>query len=115
MVAVIPAVDLQRTGARIDRIRRMRGLSVKQMQVYFGFENPQAIYKWLRGESLPTVENLYALAKLLQVRMEDLLVFYGSQEASSFFTLFQSVSASSARAGAGRQRSPQRTGAGLRS
>ena len=44
------------------------------MQAYFGFEEPQAIYKWQKGKSLPTVDNLYALAALLQVTVDDILV-----------------------------------------
>ena len=39
-----------------------------------GFATPQAIYKWQRGETLPTVENLAALAHILEVDMEDILV-----------------------------------------
>ena len=37
-------------------------------------EEPQAIYKWQRGKSLPTVDNLYALGALLEVPMEEILV-----------------------------------------
>ena len=44
------------------------------MLSYFGFEEPQAIYKWQKGKSLPTVDNLYALAALLQVTVDDILV-----------------------------------------
>ena len=52
-------------------------------QAYFGFEYPQAIYKWQHGECLPTVDNLLALARLLRVPMEDLLV-YDEPEGLSF-------------------------------
>lgn len=72
---VLPVIDLAGTGRRIERQRRQAGLTVRDLQTYFGFEYPQAIYKWQRGESLPTVDNLLALAKLLQVSMEDLLVY----------------------------------------
>ena len=69
-----PVIDLVRTGRRIEELRRSRGLSVKDIQNYFGFEYPQAVYKWQHGESLPTVDNLVALARLLHVHIEDLLV-----------------------------------------
>ena len=80
---VFPVIDLARTGRSIERHRRQAGLSVRQLQEYFGFEYPQAIYKWQHGECLPTVDNLLALARLLKVSMEDLLV-YDDQEVPHF-------------------------------
>ena len=75
MTISFPVIDLAGTGRSIERHRREAGLSVKDVQTYFGFEYPQAIYKWQHGECLPTVDNLLALARLLQVTMEDLLVY----------------------------------------
>ena len=69
-----PVIDLPATGANIRRLRQTRGLSVRDLQQVFGFEEPQAIYKWQRGQSLPTVDNLYALSALLDVPMNDILV-----------------------------------------
>lgn len=56
------------------RLRLEQGLTVRDVQVFFGFEEPQAIYKWQSGKSLPTVDNLYALSALLGVRMDEILV-----------------------------------------
>ena len=69
-----PVIDLPATGANIRRLRQTKGLSVRDLQQFFGFEEPQAIYKWQRGQSLPTVDNLYALSTLLDVSMNDILV-----------------------------------------
>lgn len=69
-----PIIDLTATGNNIRRLRMERGLSVKDLQNYFGFEEPRAIYKWQRGESLPTVDNLYALGSILDVPMDQILV-----------------------------------------
>ena len=69
-----PVIDLAETGRRIERQRRRAGLTVRDLQAYFGFEYPQAIYKWQHGECLPTVDNLLALSRILHVKMEDLLV-----------------------------------------
>ena len=57
-----PVIDPVATGANICRLRKDRGLTVRDLQQYFGFEEPQAIYKWQRGQSLPSVDNLYALS-----------------------------------------------------
>ena len=74
-----PVINLKGTGSNIEKCRRDAGLSVRDLQTYFGFEYPQAIYKWQHGECLPTVDNLLALSRILEVRMEDLLV-YDDQE-----------------------------------
>lgn len=74
MTKTFPVIDMAATGENIARLRKMRGLTVRDLQDWFGFEEPQAIYKWQRGKSLPTVDNLYALGVLLDVPIEEILV-----------------------------------------
>ena len=69
-----PVIDPAATGANIKRLRLERGLSVRDLQDFFGFDEPQAIYKWQRGESLPSVDNLFALGSLLEVSINEILV-----------------------------------------
>lgn len=58
-----PVIDLEATGKNILRLRQAKGLTVRDMQGYFRFEEPRAIYKWQSGQSLPTVDNLLALSQ----------------------------------------------------
>ena len=74
MTKMFPVIDLVATGENITRLRKMRGLTVRDLQDWFGFEEPQAIYKWQKGKSLPSVDNLYALGALLDVPLEQILV-----------------------------------------
>ena len=74
MEKAFPVIDLVATGENIARLRKDRGMTVRDLQSWFGFEEPQAIYKWQKGKSLPTVDNLYALSKLLDVAMDEILV-----------------------------------------
>lgn len=69
-----PVIDPVATGANITRLRRERGFTVRDLQQFFGFEEPQAIYKWQRGQSLPSIDNLYALSALLHISMNEILV-----------------------------------------
>ena len=71
---LVPVVDLKLTGQNIAVLRKQSGISVRELQTMLGFATPQAIYKWQRGETLPTVENLAALAYILGVAVEDILV-----------------------------------------
>ena len=70
----IPTIDLAQTGANIVNLRKAAGLTVADKQMVFGFNSPQAIYKWQHGTALPTVDNLIVLAALLNVRIDDILV-----------------------------------------
>ena len=70
----IPTIDLAQTGANIVNLRKAAGLTVADIQMVFGFNSPQAIYKWQNGTALPTVDNLIVLAALLNVRIDDILV-----------------------------------------
>ena len=72
-----PVIDMIATGQNITVLRKARGLSVSDLQEYFGFEAPQAIYKWQKGQSLPSTDNLYALAFLFEVSIEDILIPVG--------------------------------------
>jgi len=69
-----PVIDMIATGKNIVHLRQAQGLSVAEVQEYFGFDAPQAIYKWQQGKSLPSTDNLVALSHLLEVSLEDLLV-----------------------------------------
>ena len=53
------------------------GYTVKDVQSAMGFENPQAIYKWISGRSLPSLDNFVILSRLLHTSIEDILVVDG--------------------------------------
>ncbi|MCD8122694.1 MAG: helix-turn-helix domain-containing protein [Clostridiales bacterium] len=69
-----PNIDLQETGRRIQSVIREAGYSVREVQDYLHLSCPQPIYRWFKGQILPSLNHVYALSKLLHVCMEDLLV-----------------------------------------
>lgn len=92
---VFPVIDLVATGNNIRRLRLERGMTVRDLQTYFGFEEPRAIYKWQKGETLPSVDNLYALGKVFDVPMDQILIpvetklhIYGEQQDKSCCSSF---------------------------
>ena len=70
----LPAIDMIETGKNITRLCAERGVSAKMLQKAFGFTTPQAVYKWQRGASLPSIDNLVALSAILGVPIESILV-----------------------------------------
>jgi transcriptional regulator with XRE-family HTH domain len=71
---MIPAINMPATGAHIRELMDQRGYSVKDIQQKFGFYTPQAVYKWVNGDTLPTLDNLVILASILEVSVDDILV-----------------------------------------
>ena len=78
----MPVINLSATGLNIVRLRVHAGLTVRDLQDVFGFGTPQAIYKWQRGDTLPTVDNLAVLAALFGVKIDDILVFQEEERAA---------------------------------
>ena len=70
----LPYIDSIETGININDLRMSAGLSVKDIQSIFGFSTPQAVYKWIRGDSIPSVDNLVVLAKVLGVTINDIII-----------------------------------------
>lgn len=69
----MPIIDVSKTGAKIDLLRKKANIPVKEIQEVFGFATPQAIYKWIHGKNLPTVDNLIILAEIFNVTVDDIL------------------------------------------
>ena len=69
-----PVIDMTATGNNILYLRQKAGISVKTIQWRMGFSTPQAIYKWQNGAAMPTIDNLVALAYILGVTVDEILV-----------------------------------------
>lgn len=70
---VFPTIDKERTGAMIRMHMDMHGLTVEDVRNALNLGSVQSIYHWLKGISLPSVDNLYALSVLLDVSIDKLL------------------------------------------
>ena len=71
------SIQQKETGNRIKRLLKQNGYTVRDIQGAMGFENPQAVYKWLSGKSLPSIDNFIILSRLLHTSIEDILVIDG--------------------------------------
>lgn len=69
----LPVINVKATGNNIDRLREEYDLSYRDIQNACGVSF-QAVYKWLRGANLPSIDNLVILADMLDVTIDDLLV-----------------------------------------
>ena len=79
-MCVLPSIDLIATGIRITQLRRQSGLTVRDLQDIFGFNTPQAIYRWQRGVTLPTLDNLVVLAAVFGTSLDTIIVRTGTAD-----------------------------------
>ncbi len=70
---MFPTIDVKETGKNIRRIMDRRGISAKDIQNYLHLGCVQSVYRWLEGENMPTIDNLYALSELFKVPMDELV------------------------------------------
>ena len=68
-----PTIIMEKTGRNITDLMHKNGITVADLQDALGFANPQSIYKWKRGECLPTIDNLIALACLFETTVDKII------------------------------------------
>ena len=65
-------IDMEATGKKIRELRKQKQLTVSELaEIMNSSEN--AIFKWQRGECLPTVDNLVVLSKVFETSLDDIV------------------------------------------
>ena len=67
-------IDIKKTGRKIKALCKERNITVKDIQKELYIGAFQTVYDWFSGKSLPSLDNLFRLSKMLNVHMEDFLV-----------------------------------------
>lgn len=67
-------IDVKRSGAKIRAIAKEKGVKPEQIQKELHLGTIQAVYMWYEGRRMPTVDNLFSLARLFCVPMDSLVV-----------------------------------------
>ncbi len=70
----MPRIDMQATGRRIRELRLKNKLSAERLSDLLGFTSPRAVYRWQRGDMLPTLDNLIVLASIFGTSMDSIVV-----------------------------------------
>ena len=70
-----PVIDTYATGRNIDLMIRNSGYSVADIADYLGTTN-SLVYRYMRGDVLPSTDRLLALSVLLGVTVNDLLIIF---------------------------------------
>ena len=69
-----PVIDAKRTGSCLRFICKNKNLTVKDIQKHLHIASNQAIYDWFSGKTLPSLNNMYALSRLINLPMDRLII-----------------------------------------
>jgi len=67
-------IDPIESGHLLKKAIKESGSSVSEVGKQIGI-SATAIYNWLRGESIPSIDNLFILAELLHKRPDELISY----------------------------------------
>ncbi|WP_028508806.1 helix-turn-helix transcriptional regulator [Ruminococcus sp. NK3A76] len=70
----MPVIDTQATGINIKNMIKARGFKIADVQRRCGFNTPQAIFKWMRGDAVPTIDNMVIIAEMFGVTIDEIIV-----------------------------------------
>jgi DNA-binding XRE family transcriptional regulator len=71
---MIPIINVKETGKQIGILIHESGYSVRDISKEFDL-TPKSVYNWMDGTYLPKLEHLVALAYMLHVSIDDILIF----------------------------------------
>ena len=69
-----PNIDMEQTGRKMKNMFESAGYTPRMLKDYLHLSCVQPIYRWYKGQILPSVDHLFMLSELLDVHMEDFLV-----------------------------------------
>ena len=67
-------LDIEATGKNIKQTMKSHNIKVKDVQ-RICYISKEAIYKWFRGESLPTIDKFALIAELCHTTIDEMLRF----------------------------------------
>lgn len=74
MSASMPTVNMTVTASNIKALIKAHGLKITEIQNVCGSNTPQSIFKWMRGEALPSLDDLVILAHILGVTIDEIII-----------------------------------------
>lgn len=70
---MFPVINLRETAVNLHRIMDKHGITPKDIKEFLNLGSIQTVYNWCNGLNMPTVDNLYALSRLLQVPIDEFI------------------------------------------
>ena len=70
----MPTIDVTATGQNIQAMCKTAGITAKHIQNACGLTTANAVYKWIHGVCMPTIDNMVIIADILGTTIDHLIV-----------------------------------------
>lgn len=70
----LKCIDMAKTGERLKGLCKKHGIAVKMIQEELCIGSFQSVYAWFAGKTLPSLDNMFLLSKMLGVSMEEMII-----------------------------------------
>ena len=71
---IMKSINMEKTGSNISNIIFSKDISVKEVSDMLGFSSTRSVYKWLSGQTLPSLDSLIILSEILETTMDELII-----------------------------------------
>ena len=68
-----PSIDAYATGRNMKRIARSRNAGAEDVRKALGIGNKSTVYKWFRGDVLPSIDNLVAFGFVFGATLDEIV------------------------------------------
>ena len=70
---IMPVINMKATGDNIQQMRKQAGITVKDIQVACGLTTGNAVYKWINGTCMPTIDNMVVIADMFGTTIDKII------------------------------------------
>lgn len=67
-------MDMDKSGRWIRFLCMIKGIAVRDLCKILGISCPQSVYAWFNGRTMPSLDNLYGLSRILESPIDDLVL-----------------------------------------
>ena len=72
-LSYIPVVNNMKTADNIRKLKNLHECSYSDLQNACMLESHQSVYKWLNGQSIPSIDNLLILSQLFETSIDEII------------------------------------------
>lgn len=70
----LPYINIEKTGKNLRKLMFESGLTARIVKETLGLTSKGPVYKWMNGKGMPNMDNLVALAYMMDITVDDIIV-----------------------------------------
>lgn len=70
----MPTIDIVQTGMNIKKKMKAAGKTAEDIRKACGFTSRNAVYKWIKGTCMPTIDNMVIIADACGTTIDEIII-----------------------------------------